>query len=470
MEITSERFLENARGAIENEPLQKALSQAAGRFDVHRRHAFEAFPEGEALRDRARDIKTRTLASLDRHLGQLADSVERLGGQVHWAADAAEARRIIVELIRARQARLVVKSKSMTTEEIGLNGALESAGVETIETDLGEYIIQLAGEAPFHIIAPALHKTREEVTQLFVDKLGAPRLENRQDLMQEARRRLRESFGKADVGITGVNFAVAETGSIAVVENEGNARLTTSLPKVHIAVMGMEKVIPDLESLAVFLKILARSATGQKMSSYVSVVSGPAREDEEDGPEEFHLVVLDNGRSRLLADPELRESLNCIRCGACLNVCPVYRRAGGHSYGWVYSGPIGAVINPTLIGADQAAQLPFASSLCGACRDVCPVRIDLPRMLLAQRQRVIAEGKARRGLPERLAVRGFVSSSTSAVRYRWANRILYWVSRLFSRRSGWWRPPLAAGWTGLRDAPVPSTETFRQRWQRNRRS
>ncbi len=469
MDITSDRFSENVRRAIGDPQLQNALGQAAGRFDGSRSAAFTAFPEGESLRDLGRDIKAWTLDELDRHLLQLSESIEKLGGEVHWASDAAEARQIVVDLAKRYEVERVVKSKSMTTEEVGLNEALEEAGVDTLETDLGEYIIQLAGEPPFHIIAPALHKTREEVTDLFVKKLGSPRLETREELTQEARRRLRDAFRQADMGISGVNFAVAETGSIVVVENEGNARLTTSLPRVHVAVMGMEKVIPDLASLAVMLKILARSATGQKMSSYVSVISGPRRPGEEDGPEAFHLVVLDNGRSKLLADPELRESLRCIRCGACLNVCPVYRYAGGHSYGWVYSGPIGAVITPSLVGRENAPELPFASSLCGACRDVCPVRIDLPRMLLAQRRKIIENsGDSRRS--ERLAVRLTTRFMASAGRYRWAGRLLRGVAGLFPKRGDgstrWWRPPGLSGWTAQRDLPAPAKTTFRQRWER----
>ncbi|HEX9730861.1 MAG TPA: lactate utilization protein B, partial [Thermoanaerobaculia bacterium] len=329
MNVSSERFSANVRRALGDERLQDALAQATGRFQEARALAFDAYPEGEALRDLARDVKVHTIGSLDRYLGELADSVERTGGVVHWAADAAEARQIVVDLARAYDARLAVKSKSMTTEEIALNEALEAAGVETVETDLGEFIVQLAGETPSHIIAPAIHKTREDVTELFAARLGSPRLERHDELTREARRLLRQRFRRAGIGISGVNFAVAATGTVVIVENEGNARLSTSLPRVHVAVMGMEKVVPDLASLAVFLKVLARSATGQKASSYVSLITGPRRGGEEDGPERFHLVILDNGRSRLLADPELREALHCIRCGACLNVCPIYRHAGG---------------------------------------------------------------------------------------------------------------------------------------------
>ncbi len=462
MEVTSDRFADGVRRSVGDRQLQDALGRAITRFADHRREAFAEFEEGDTLRDLARDLKAHVLARLDRYLLELSESVARAGGEVHFAADAAEARRVIVDLVRHYDARRVVKSKSMTTEEIGLNQALEEAGVETVETDLGEYIIQLAGETPYHIIAPALHKTKEQVTELFTDKLGSPPLTEIEELTQEARRHLRDRFRRADLGISGVNFAVAETGTVAIVENEGNARLTTTLPRVHIAVMGMEKVIPDFNSLAVFLKLLARSATGQKMSSYVSLLTGLRREGEEDGPEAFHLVVLDNGRSRLLADPELRESLGCIRCGACLNVCPVYRYAGGHSYGWVYSGPIGAVITPTLVGRENAAQLPFASSLCGACRDVCPVRIDLPRMLLAQRRKIAAEAPGKRA--ERVAMRLYGAATAKASRYRWAGRALYLVSRLFGAKTGWWRPPFLSGWTQQRDFPAPARESFRQRW------
>lgn len=462
MKVSTQHFSDNVRDALNDPHLQGAFDQATGRFKTSRLNAFEAFPEGESLRDLAREIKAHTIDELDRYLEQLADAVSARGGTVHWARDAAEARRLITDLARRHGARSVVKSKSMTTEEIGLNEALEAEGLETVETDLGEYIIQLAGETPSHIIAPAIHKTREDVTQLFAEKLGCPRLDQHEELTLEARRRLRDIFHRADMGISGVNFAVAETGGIAIVENEGNARLSTSLPRVHVAVMGMEKVIPDLAALAVFLKILARSATGQKMSSYVSVITGPRREGEEDGPEHFHLVVLDNGRSRLLADPVLRESLYCIRCGACLNVCPIYRHAGGHSYGWVYSGPIGAVITPSFVGHGQAAELPFASSLCGACREVCPVRIDLPKLLLEQREKVIEEGPDRSG--ESRLMKLYVFTMTSAWRYRWALRLFAWASRVFALG----RLPGFSGWAASRDLPVPAQRPFRDRWQQGR--
>ena len=475
MKLRPDRFSANVREALSNQKLQNALSKATVQIMGSRDEAFAQYPEGDSLRDDAREIKERTLARLDRYLTELAEAVRGNGGTMHWAGDAKEAREIIVGLAHQYGVSRVVKSKSMTTEEIALNEALEDAGVEAVETDLGEYIIQLAGEAPSHIIAPAIHKSREDVTELFVEKLGSPRLSRHEELAREARRHLREKFRHAEMGITGVNFAVAETGTIAIVENEGNARLSTSLPRVHVAVMGMEKVIPDLAALAIFLKILARSATGQKMSSYVSLITGPRREGEEDGPEAFHLIVLDNGRSRLLADPILRESLYCIRCGACLNVCPVYRHAGGHAYGSVYSGPIGAVITPSLLGHERAPELPFASSLCGACREVCPVRIDIPRLLLEQRKKVVSgEGPVppfrfvrfvpRRPM-ERLMVRLFVALMSSERRYRFATRLAYWLSRPFVTNAVMRRAPGFSAWARFRDFPAPARKTFRQRFE-----
>jgi L-lactate dehydrogenase complex protein LldF len=465
MEVRSQYFAEGVRAALKDPQLQRALSEATGRLREQRAEAFASFPPGDALRAEARRIKLETLASLEQQLEIFAERFEARGGVLHRAADADEACRIVIDLVRARGGRLAVKSKSMTSEEIALNEALEAAGVETLETDLGEYIIQLAGEAPSHIIVPAIHKSVRDVAELFREHHGSDAGLRHEALTREARKRLREAFLRADVGITGANFAVAETGSLAIVENEGNVRMATSLPRLHIAVMGMEKVIPDLASLAVFLRILARSATGQKMTSYVSLVSGPRRSDEEDGPEELHLVVLDNGRSRLLADPELREALACIRCGACLNACPVYQHAGGHAYGWVYPGPIGAVINPSLVGHEKAGALPFASSLCGACREVCPVGIDLPRLLLAQRARVVESGRGPGGRAGRLLLGLYSALARRPFLYRGAARLARWATRPWVRGDAIPRLPGLGAWTRTRDLPAPARRSFRERWE-----
>src|SRR5262252_9606829 len=388
-EIQTDRFEDNYRQALANPQLQKALSNATTKFTMGRRIAVSRVgEEWEELRDRARAIKEHAIANLDRYLDEFSGNVERLGGKVFWARDGREANDYITELARDRGVKLAVKSKSMMTEEIELNSALAAVGVEAVETDLGEYIIQLAGERPSHIIAPAIHKTREDVSELFAEKLQVERLQEIERMTQLARRVLRERFAAADMGVTGANFAVAETGTIVLVENEGNIRLTNSLPRIHVALMGIEKVIPRLMDLSIFLRLLPRSASGQKMSSYVSFLTGVKQRPDQEGPEQLYVVILDNGRTEALANPHLRESLYCIRCGACLNACPVYQKIGGHAYGWIYPGPIGAVLTPQLVGRERAADLPFASSLCGACREVCPIKINIPDMLLELRYEI----------------------------------------------------------------------------------
>jgi L-lactate dehydrogenase complex protein LldF len=378
-------FRAAARAKLADDRAQRALDAATGRFLSHRVAAWDEVEDVEALRDAGREIRTRTIAELERHVAEFSRAVEARGGIVHRCATGDDACRTIAEICRRGGARSAAKSKSMATEEIGLNAALEAAGVEVTETDLGEYILQLAGEHPAHIIGPALEKTAEQVAELFGRVEGAPVSSDRQELTATARRRLRETFLSADVGITGANFGIAETGSIVLVENEGNARLVSSLPRVHVALMGLERVVPTLADTAVLLRLLARSATGQKLTSYTTLVTGPRRAGEVDGPEELHVVILDNGRSSLLHGP-YREMLGCIRCGACINVCPVYRKAGGGAYGPVLSGPMGAVLAPLLAGLEEAPDLPHASSLCGACTAACPVRIPLHEFLLDLRR------------------------------------------------------------------------------------
>src|SRR4051794_12867767 len=349
------------------------------------RRGYAALADSDRLRDHAKAIKEHTLAHLDRYLEQLEQSIIRLGGKVHFAATAEDARRIIAEIARQAGCKTAVKSKSMTSEEVHLNPALQREGLEVVETDFGEFIIQIAHERPSHLVAPAVHHTRESVARVLSGYTGQQLSDDPTFLAQTGRRLLREKFYKADLGVTGANFAVAETGTMVLVTNEGNGRLTTTCPRVHVALMGIEKVIPRWRDLPVFLKLLARGATGQTLSVYTTILTGARRDGEHDGPEEFHLVLLDNGRSRLLATP-FRESLQCIRCGACLNACPVYRRIGGHAYGGVYSGPIGSILTPLYDSVNHNEHLPHASSLCGACQAACPVKINIPRMLIGLRE------------------------------------------------------------------------------------
>jgi L-lactate dehydrogenase complex protein LldF len=436
-------------------------------FRRQRDAAAAEVPAWEALRTTAAAIKDHTLANLDRYLAEFEGQLTANGGHVHWAHDAADARRIIAGLAHARGVARVVKSKSMTTEEIHLNPALEREGITVIETDLGEYVVQLAGETPSHIVAPIVHKSAEAVSELFTRKLGAPRYERPEELAGVARQALRPQFLAADMGISGVNFAIAETGTVIVVENEGNARLTTSRPRIHVAVMGIEKVIPRLADLGVMLRLLARSATGQRASVYVSLLTGPRRAGESDGPEELHLVILDNGRTRLLADPDLREALRCIRCGACLNICPIFERAGGHAYGAVYSGPIGAVITPAYEGLDRASELPFASTLCGACAEVCPVKIDLPRMLAELRGRIVRAGRTT--ALDRVFARGWTFVMGSPGRLLALGAAGRLLQRAVVRRGRIDRLPYPFnGWTAHRAAPPLARRSFRQWWRAER--
>jgi L-lactate dehydrogenase complex protein LldF len=453
---------ERAGHALRDAFLQEALTIATTKFIGLRREAFAEFPDGDTLRDRAREIKEATLQRLDHHLERLIDNVERRGGHVHYAPTADEARRIVLDIARRAGARMAVKSKSMATEEIHLNEALAAAGVTPVETDLGEYIIQLAHERPSHIIAPAIHKTKGQVAELFARELGRRTEPDPEVLTRIARAELRQKFLDADLGITGANFGVAETGTIVLVTNEGNGRMVTSLPRVHVAVMGVEKVIPSMSDLAVFLAILAKSATGQKLSVYTSLVDGPRRAGELEGPEEFHLVLLDNGRIGQLAGP-LREALACLRCGACLNVCPVYRQIGGHAYGYTYPGPIGILLTAMLNGPESVKDLAHASSLCGACAEACPVRIDIPKMLIELRREV---GERRIApWPERVVFGAFGRLLQRPALYRAATRVGRLLQRPFTRGGVIRRvPPFFGDWTRTRDLPPIAARTFQERW------
>lgn len=465
---THHEFLDASAEAIANTALQVILGQLSDTLGKKNREAWAQLPNSDLVREQARKIKDETLANLDEHLATLADSVERLGGTVHFCSDSSEACRTIVDLIQARGYTKVVKSKSMTTEEIHLNDALEAHGIKPTETDLGEYIIQLAEHRPSHIVGPALHLSAQQVAEILSKDAGELLPVEREALAGFARRRLRERFGEAEVGITGANFAVAETGTIVLISNEGNARLTTALPKMHIAVMGMEKVVPKLAELPFFLKVLARAATGQKLSIYTSVITGKRREGELDGPDEFHLVILDNGRSRILGGP-LRESLFCIRCGACLNACPIYRNVGGHAYGGVYSGPIGAVLTPLYDGLKDNHHLPHASSLCGACQAACPVKIQIPDLLVKLRGE-LNEQTHTTSRGERFAYHAWAKM----LRRPWLYRCGTWLATRsvgrWKRRSPWLTklPGKLGGWTKKRDFPAPSAERFRDWWEQHK--
>ncbi|MEI7770509.1 MAG: LutB/LldF family L-lactate oxidation iron-sulfur protein [Chloroflexales bacterium] len=458
-------FYERVDGALRDASLKTALSRATGRFIGNRAGAIGALSDADALRDTARAIRADALARLDELLAQLAANVERRGGTVCWASDGEEARRYIADLARARGVRTIVKSKSMASEEIHLNHALEEAGLEVVETDLGEYIIQLAGETPSHIIAPSIHKTREQVSELFNKHLGMPPTDDIPTMTQTARAALRQRFLRADMGISGVNFGVADEGAVVIVENEGNARLSTSVPRIHVAIMGIERIVARLEDLGVMLQVLARSATGQKLSVYTSMISGPARPGEEDGPEEFHLVLLDNGRSQILGG-KYAEALMCIRCGACLNACPVYQAIGGHAYGGVYSGPIGAILTPLLQpDLPEAYMLSQASSLCGACQEVCPVRIAIPDLLLRLRADGVKAGKAHP--VEKMAMTGYAVTMNNPALYRVGGRLARLGSRLIGRKGRIRRlPPPLGGWTHARDFPaLQGPKSFGEWWE-----
>ncbi|MDP6573144.1 MAG: LutB/LldF family L-lactate oxidation iron-sulfur protein [Rhodospirillales bacterium] len=470
MESTSRTFEDNARKALIDADLRRALTKLGHGFPVKRRMAVERLPEFEGLRDAARAIKEDVLENLDFYLERFEERVVEQGGQVHWCVDAAEANQAVLAICQEAGARTVTKSKSMIGEEIAINEHLEANGITPVETDLGEYIIQLRGEPPSHIIAPAIHLSMDQVTETFRqchDGLAADReLSEPRDLLEEARAILRQKFLAADVGITGANMLIAETGSVAVVTNEGNADLTMTLPRVHVVIASLEKVVPTLEDATTILRVLARSATGQETSVYTTFASGPRRPGDSDGPEEFHVVLLDNGRGAMLGG-DFHDVLRCIRCGACLNHCPVYGTIGGHAYGWVYSGPIGAVLSPGLIGLEEAGHLPNASTLCGKCEEVCPMRIPLPKMLRHWRTRQFDRDLVPPA--SRAALKGWAFLAKRPALYRAATGLaMRLLGALGRRRGAFRRMPLAGGWTAARDLPAPEGATFMAQWSRRK--
>ncbi len=441
--------------------LQLAIYSATQRLIDHRASAvgIKILPEYQELRTLAHEIKKHTIEHLDYYLEQLETNLAAHGGKVVYCEDAQQVTDFVLDLAKQRNARLIVKSKSMTTEEIHFNERLEHHQLEAVETDLGEYILQLAHQRPYHIVAPALHMTRYDVADIFTKSLGVKKEVVIEEQTKIARAVLRDKFLHADIGVTGANFLVADSGAVVVVENEGNARLSSSTPKIHIAVAGIEKLIPRAQDLAVFLDLLGRSATGQPLTVYTSFLSGPRRAGEVDGPDEFYLVLLDNGRTKLLADPEKRQSLYCIRCGACLNHCPVYRKIGGHNYPWIYSGPIGAIITPQFHGVSKDPWLPFASSLCGACAEVCPVKIEIPKLLLKLRAEVV-DAKQREGAGglERLAFRMFSWMMTHPRMYLLLARIGSMLAPITPKIG-----PLGK-WASQRSLPPLASTSFHKWW------
>ena len=457
-------FHRRVEDALANTRVRGAIRHVAGRVLSSRATALEELPAADEWRDHARRIRAHTLSRLDQYLDQFIGAVQARNGHVYYAATAADAVRYVTDLAGRRGLKLAVKSKSMISEEIHLNDHLEQAGVRVVETDLGEYVVQLAADHPSHIVMPIIHKTKEEVADLFRRQLGATEdnVADVERMTQFARRVLRNEFLGADLGVSGVNFGVAETGSLCIATNEGNGRLCTTLPRVHVAMMGIERLVPTMADLGVMLKVLGRSATGQRLTVYSNVITGPRRPGEPDGPEELHVVLLDNGRSRVLGS-ELAEILYCIRCGACLTACPVYQQIGGHAYGSIYSGPVGAVLTPALTGVASAVDLPHASSLCGACREVCPVRIDIPRMLLALRAAPASQRASPRWM--RQGLRLYAWMGTHPWLFRVAGRVASMASRTLAR-DGWIRrlPGPLAAWTRTRDFPAMPPRSFQQRW------
>ncbi len=420
------------------------------------------FLDYESARVAAGEIKWEGIENLDLLLEQFADNLEARGTIVHWCDNSEQARDVILEILKKHNAKSVIKSKCMTTEEIHLNDLLEKEGFEVVESDLGEFIVQLRDEAPYHFVFPAMHLKKEEISELFREKLNSIDTTDPEELTMVARQVLREKYVEADVGISGANFGVAETGMISITENEGNARLTTSLPKVHISLMGIEKVIPRLDDLSLLLPMLATAGTGQHLTCYNSQLGGPRQEGESDGPEEMHVVLLDNHRTRLLADPEQRDALRCIRCGACLNVCPIFKNVGGHTYGTTYQGPIGSVITPHLRGLKNWKHLSHSSSLCGACTETCPVKIDLHHHLLRNRRNSAAQGQG--GLIEKMLMRGFAFTMCRPWAYRMAGFFGKIAHVLTKPIHGTWLDPFKA-WKKTRDLDDPAQQSFKQYWR-----
>jgi L-lactate dehydrogenase complex protein LldF len=454
--------------AAGDEKLKASINNAVLRQYTARQLKLLDLPNSDKLRSLAGNIKQHTLDYLDYYLEQLKTNVERNGGHVHFARDAAEARRIILGIVRQYKCSRVIKSKSMVSEEINLAHVMETAGMDVVETDLGEFIIQISHDRPSHLVAPIVHKDRASIATLFSEYFKTPYNDDPQALTMQAREFLRDKFRKADFGITGGNFMVAESGVLCCVENEGNQRQSVTTPKILLSLVGIEKVVPRMVDLAVMLKLLARSATGQSCTIYTNIYGGPRGSGEKDGPEEFHLVLMDNGRSEILASEEYRETLRCIRCGACLNACPIYRKIGGHAYGHVYSGPIGALITPLFQGLGNFKDLPQASSLCGACYEACPVKINIPKHLINLRRDIV---NTHLNSPiERMVYRLWAWGLKSPFVYNTIARFQKFDLRRRAKNTGWVKdlPKIASGWTQVRDMPAPAKKTFHEMWKKRK--
>ena len=460
MKVQSNNFIALSEIAIHDKDLQEAVSSGTKHHYYRRQVAMFAggAEHGEFMRQQAAEAKRRALRNLPDLLERAEESLTKNGFKVEWAVDAEEANQLVLDIARKHGVKIATKSKSMLSEELGVNHAMEKAGLRVVETDLGEYIIQLNDEAPSHIVAPVMHKTKPEIRDIFVRELDMEPTDDAGEMVAFARKMLREDFLNSDMGISGGNFVIAETGSLGLVMNEGNGRMCTSLPKVHIALVGIEKVIETVEDYSTLTQVLPRSSTGQNMTVYTNIINGPRRADEQDGPEHVYIIFVDNGRSDIYAT-NYAEVLACIRCGACQNACPVYRSTGGHAYGWVYGGPIGAVLTPLLVGLENAVPLPHASSLCGSCKQVCPVDIDLPRMLLELRWDLVQAGESKMSL--NMAMKMWAMGMTSPARFDLGGV----VARAGQYVMGDYMPGILGNWTKYRDFPDFAPKSFRQQWK-----
>ncbi|MFA9557167.1 LutB/LldF family L-lactate oxidation iron-sulfur protein [Evansella sp. AB-rgal1] len=461
IKISEDKFFERVDKGINNSFMRKAVVEAQGRLEGRKTQTTEELGNWEEWRELSEEIRQHTLENLDYYLDQFVENVAKQGGHVFFAEDAAEANEYIKSVVHKKKAKKIIKSKSMVTEEISMNEALESIGCTVIESDLGEWILQLDDhDPPSHIVVPALHKNKEQIRDTFVEKRKYSKSADPNELAQFAREQLRPDFLEAEVGITGCNFAVAESGSISLVTNEGNARLATSLPKTQITVMGMERIVPTWKELDILVTMLCRSAVGQKLTSYITGLTATKEEGDVDGPEEFHVVIVDNGRSKILGT-KFQSALQCIRCAACINVCPVYRHVGGHSYGSIYPGPIGAVLTPLLEGYDDYKELPYASSLCAACTDACPVKIPLHELLVEHR-RVIVEQEGKTSFGEKLAMKGFAFGMSNPSLYSIGTKAAPSMINSIAKGGEGSGPGPVKLWTGIRDLPTRTGDSFRE--------